>query len=162
MNRYLLLFLILILYQNMLGQVLHHQMISAQGGTHMLPNGMMVTQTVGQQSPIGSSNNDFYMSQGFQQSVWSSLVESNIKVAVSTLVYPNPFISTIFFQFSGPVGPRVRVSIFNVAGVVVYNQESTVENGLLTINLSHLPTNPYLVRLSAIGFSYFTKIIKKT
>jgi hypothetical protein len=162
MKKKLFLFLILVLFQNMSGQVLHHQMISAQGGTHMLPNGMMVTQTVGQQSPIGNSSNGFYMGQGFQQSVWSNLVESNIGAVVSTLVYPNPFVSSVVFQFSGPVGPKVMVSIFNIAGVVVYNQSSTVENGLLTINLSHLPSNPYLVQLSALGFSYFTKIIKKT
>ena len=146
----------------MSGQVLHHQMISAQGGTHMLPNGMMVTQTVGQQSPIGNSYNDFYMGQGFQQSAWINLMESNGIVEVSSLVYPNPFISNVSFQFSGPVGPLIRVTIFNVAGIAVYNHESIVENGLLTLNLSHLPSNPYLVRLSAIGFSYFTKIIKNT
>jgi hypothetical protein len=162
MKKKILLILTLILYQNMWGQVLHHQMISAQGGTHKLPNGMMVTQTVGQQSPIGNSNNDFYMGQGFQQSVWIDLIESNIKVAVSTSVYPNPFVSNVSFQFSSAVGPQIRVSVFNVAGIVVYDQESTVENDLLTINLSHLPSSAYLIRLTARGFSYFTKIIKKT
>jgi hypothetical protein len=162
MKQKLLLLLLSILYQNISSQVLHHQMISAQGGTHKLPNGMMVTQTVGQQSPIGNSNNDFYMGQGFQQSVWIDLIDSNSDGFVSTSVYPNPFVSTVSFQFSSAVGPQIRVSVFNVAGVVVYNDESTVENDLLTINLSHLPSSSYLIRLTAHGFSYFTKIIKKT
>ena len=48
---------------------LHHQMLSSQGSTSKTNNGVMVTQTIGQQSAIGNfTNKGFDIGQGFQQS----------------------------------------------------------------------------------------------
>ncbi len=46
--RYLLIFFTITFH----GQVLHHQMLSSQGISKKMPDGSVVTQTVGQQSLI--------------------------------------------------------------------------------------------------------------
>lgn len=161
MNIKLLLFLTLILFQNISAQVLHHQMLSAQGTSRTLANGMIVRQTIGQQSAIGNSKTDYYVGQGFQQSSWNSYIETNIEEEIQTFVHPNPFIDLINFEFSAAIGPKLMVEIFNVAGMAVYAREVTVTNNMVTIDLAYAPGGVYLVKLSAFNFSYFTKIMKK-
>lgn len=161
MNNKLLLFLTLILFQNISAQVLHHQMLSAQGTSSTLPNGLVVKQTIGQQSAIGNSKTDYYVGQGFQQSRWSSYIESSVDENIKTFVYPNPFIDSINFQFSTAVGQMVLVRLFNIAGIAVYTKEHIVADNRVTVDLGNVPEGVYLVSLSALNFSYFTKILKK-
>jgi hypothetical protein len=46
--------IILVLTLNSYSQNLHHQMLSSQGKSIILSNGMLVSQTIGQQSAIGN------------------------------------------------------------------------------------------------------------
>jgi hypothetical protein len=161
MNVKLLLLFFVTVAQSVSSQVLHHQMLSAQGTSSTLPNGLVVKQTIGQQSAIGNSKTDYYVGQGFQQSQWNSHIESNIEEKIQTFVYPNPFIDLINFEFSSSVGAKVMVQIFNVAGMTVYSKEVTTTNNLVTLDLGYIPGGLYLVSLSALNFSYFTKILKK-
>jgi hypothetical protein len=63
------------------GQVLHHQMISSQGKSSVLSNGIRVKQTIGQQSVSGNSKGDYIVQQGFQQNRWTKiLAETQLKV----------------------------------------------------------------------------------
>jgi hypothetical protein len=161
MVKKLLLFLSFIIFQNIAAQVLHHQMLSAQGTSSTLANGMVVKQTVGQQSAIGNSQSTYYVGQGFQQSTWNSYIKTNIEKEIRTFVYPNPFIDLVNFEFSIAIGPSLMVEIFNVAGMVVFAKEVRVINNLLTLDLAYVPEGVYLVRLRASNFSYFTKVLKK-
>jgi hypothetical protein len=49
--------------------VLHHQMISSQGKSSVLSNGIRVKQTIGQQSVSGNSKGDYIVQQGFHKIV---------------------------------------------------------------------------------------------
>ena len=63
MIKYLLLFFSITFH----GQVLHHQMISSQGASTKTPDGLIIMQTVGQQSLSGTAaNKDYVIIQGFQ------------------------------------------------------------------------------------------------
>jgi hypothetical protein len=50
--------LFLISFSGIYGQSLHHQMLSAQGSSSTLSNGIFVSQTIGQQSVIGNYTQD--------------------------------------------------------------------------------------------------------
>ncbi len=147
------------------GQTLHHQMLSSQGLSTKTTNGLLVKQTVGQQGITGSSTNkDYVVIQGYQQSLWAKYIASNKIDAVegiNTIAYPNPFTQTINFQFSKPVADDITVSIFDILGRLVYEQKKKINNTILTIDLGSLPTSEYLVRLYTNNLNYYTKIIKQ-
>lgn len=147
------------------GQTLHHQMLSSQGQSIKMTNGLIVKQTVGQQSITGSSTNkDYVVMQGFQQSYWSKYIASNkidVVQGINTIAFPNPFTETINFKFSKPITEEISIFIFDVLGRLVYEQKKKIDNDILTIDLAKFPTSEYLVRLNTNSFNYYTKIIKK-
>lgn len=147
------------------GQTLHHQMLSSQGLSTKTTNGLLVKQTVGQQGITGSSTNkDYVVIQGYQQSLWAKYIASNKIDAVegiNAIAYPNPFTQTINFQFSKPVTDDITVSIFDILGRLVHEQKKKIDNTILTIDLGRLPTSEYLVRLYTNNLNYYTKIIKQ-
>ena len=73
----------LFLFYCVLGSTLMHtqvqrQMQSTQGGVYTTSQGVVVSQSVGQQSVIGGhSSNNVVLSQGFQQKNWVLLIDSN-------------------------------------------------------------------------------------
>jgi hypothetical protein len=71
----LLLLALLFSISSLYSQELHHQMLSSQGTSKELSNGMYVSQTIGQQSVIGNYTRDGKTyGQGFQQSYWSKFI----------------------------------------------------------------------------------------
>lgn len=144
-------------------QNLHHQMLSSQGTGKILDNGMYLSQTIGQQSVSGNfSTGDTTLGQGFQQSNWSRYFNQNSSQnTISTTTFPNPFISTINFQFSIPIKDEISVSLFDVRGRLVYHENKAITGNILTIDLPNLPSSNYLVQLSAHNFLYYTQILKQ-
>lgn len=147
------------------GQTLHHQMLSAQGTSTKTSSGLLVSQTVGQQSITGtSSSNDFVVMQGFQQSLWAKYIASNkidVVEGISTITYPNPFTDYINFQFSKAIADEISISIFDILGRLVYQETKKIDNNILTIDLARLPTSQFLVRLNTNDLNYYTKITKQ-
>ncbi len=144
------------------GQVLHHQMISSQGGTKKTANGTFVRQSVGQLSTSGNYDSEsMTVGQGFQQSIWQKYIASSKIEAVGTITtYPNPFIDFVNFQFVDKIVGVISIYIFDVNGRMVFQKEKEINSSLLTIDLSILPRSQYLVRLKSEKFNYYTKIIK--
>jgi hypothetical protein len=143
------------------GQVLHHQMISSQADSKTLSNGIVIQQTIGQQSITGSSVNGFSVQQGFQQNSWTEYVLLNDFIKIRTTTYPNPFIRTINFEFSEVMNRMVEVSIYDFLGHLVFKKEQMVTDTLMTLNLDLVTGQEFLVKLSAVNFVHYTKIIKK-
>jgi hypothetical protein len=140
-------------------------MLSSQGNSTKKANGLVVKQTVGQQSTTGSSSNKNYvLMQGFQQSLWSKYIASN-KIEtpedIKTITYPNPFTENVNFQFSKPMTDVISIYIFDILGRLVYEQKKKADSTILTIDLTTLSSSEYLVRLSTTNLNYYTKIIKK-
>jgi hypothetical protein len=154
--RYLLIFFTITFH----GQVLHHQMLSSQGISKKMSDGSVVTQTVGQQSLIGTSSNNYVIIQGFQQSLWGKYISSNAVNDIKITTYPNPFISTVNFELSKPIIGLINVNVFDLSGHLIFEQKVKPNNNILTIDLPLLPSSEYLVRFNALNFNYYTKIIK--
>jgi hypothetical protein len=143
-------------------QDLHHQMLSAQGSSTVLPNGIFVSQSIGQQSVIGNSTKEgVTYGQGFQQSVWFKYINNNYGNSITTTTYPNPFVSTINFQFSNPIKEPISIAIFDIRGRMIFSQEKRAIENILTIELPQLASSNYLVQLTAANYTYYTQILKQ-
>ena len=140
---------------------LHHQMISSQGTTSTNNEGIIVTQTIGQQSVIGNSQvSGLAFGQGFQQSIWTRLINTNNE-NFSADYYPNPFIDYVTFNFTNMSDETILISIFDVAGKQVYSTSKEVSDNKLILNLGNLSNGSYLVRLYNKKKTFYTKLIKK-
>ena len=158
----LLLLVFLFSFSTIYSQELHHQMLSAQGTSKELSNGIYVSQTIGQQSVIGNYTKDGKTyGQGYQQSVWSKYISTNSNNTITTVTYPNPFVSTINFQFSQTIKEPISVSIFDIRGRLIFSHENQAFGNILTIDLPNLASSNYLVRLSAPNYTYYTQILKQ-
>jgi hypothetical protein len=144
----------------MFGQQLHHHMLSAQGKSATTNKGIKVTQTIAQQSSIGTSSKvKVIVSRGFQQSKISN-VQPIVNDAITTLVYPNPIEDIVNFKFSSPVNGKIAVSIYDIHGRLLVFQEKEAENNLLTINNLLLAAGEYFVKLDGERYSFSTTILK--
>jgi hypothetical protein len=158
----LLLLVFLFSFSTLYSQELHHQMLSAQGASKELSNGIYVSQTIGQQSVIGNYTKDGKTyGQGYQQSVWSKYISTNTNNTITTVTYPNPFVSTINFQFSQAINEPISVSVFDIRGRLIFSQEKQASGNILTIDLPNLASSNYLVRLSTTNYTYYTQILKQ-
>lgn len=143
------------------GQQLHHQMLSSQGSSNLLSTGVLVHQTIGQQSVIGNTKfSNTVVGQGFQQSLLSKIGTTSLVNEISTTTYPNPFVDQIHFQFSKPISGLITISIFDVLGRLVYKDQKESIQNILTLNNLHFSQNEYLVKLSAPNYNYSTQIIQ--
>lgn len=142
------------------GQVMHHQMLSSQGISTKLPDGIVVRQTIGQQSQTGTASNKNVIMQGFQHNFWGKYIASNPLESIKTITFPNPFVETINFEFSKIITEEIIITVFDIDGRLVFEQNKKPDRTTLTILLPLLPASIYLVRLSGSNFSYFTKIMK--
>ncbi len=141
-------------------QSLHHEMISAQGGSVITQNGQLVRYTVGQQSVTGTSSNGYIVQQGFQQSNWGKILEQNT-ISVTTTAFPNPFVNEINFSFSTSPGEKISAYVFDILGRLVYSEDVKNENNSIKLSLVHLSTAEYLVKLTSDKFVHSAKIIKQ-
>jgi hypothetical protein len=142
-------------------QNLQRQMVSAQGNSSALINGMYVSQSIGQQSVNGTfQKNKLTISQGYQQSFWNNYIKTNEASVISVKTYPNPFFDTLNFQFSLPINTPVKITLFDITGKIVFQQTKHSNETLLTITNLQLPSATYLVHLSADKFDYYTQIIQ--
>lgn len=143
-------------------QILHHQMLSSQGKSTVLSNGLKISQTIGQQSSTGNYNSSQnIIIQGFQQSYWSKYIDSNTTSNISTLTYPNPFFSSVNFKFSNPIIEVINITIFDIQGRQIFQIYKNAIDNLLTIDLPQLAPNVYLVKLETFNFRYYSQIIKQ-
>ena len=152
----------LLLFYTTYGQKLHHQMISAQGTSKVVPNGIFVSQSIGQQTVIGNYTNDGKTyGQGFQQSIWSKYISSNAGTTIITTTYPNPFTNIIHFQFSQSIKDIITISIFDIRGRLVHSEDQKATDKIVTLELPNLASSNYLVRLTTPNYTYYTQILKQ-
>ncbi len=76
-------------------------------------------------------------------------------------MYPNPFISTINFQFSQPIKETISVALFDIRGRLVYTEEKKTIDTILTLEVPNLASSNYLVQLTKPNYTYYTQILKQ-
>ena len=158
-----IIFITLICPTIFVAQTLHHETLGAQGKTTTLESGIVISQSVGQQSISGNyfSGNSKII-QGFQQPFWSKLISSSSSIDTIEISYfPNPINDIINFSFSNLIDGTLDILLFDFSGRVIFDQSKSINQGNLKINLSELPSGAYLISLKNEKIQYYTKIIKK-
>ena len=151
---------ILLLFTTTVSAQLHHQMLSSQGSTSKTNSGVMVTQTIGQQSITGNYNLDYFdIGQGFQQANWSRIIIEGTSPEFEISVYPNPFSGIVKIQHN--YERDININIYSPAGRLVYKNLLTATNPNQSVNLEALSSGVYLVHLYCDQLTHFTKLIKE-
>lgn len=139
---------------------LHHQMLSSQGSTSKTEKGVIVTQTIGQQSVSGNyTAKGFNIGQGYQQANWARIIVEGTTPEFEVSMYPNPFSGIVNIQHNST--EDISINVFDPAGKLVFKNLLKVSAPSQTINLQQLSTGVYLVHLQSNQLNYFTKLIKK-
>jgi len=154
-------FITIIFPLTIVSQEIQREVISSQGESVELDSGIYVTQTIGQHSVASYSIDNLTIQQGYQQSFWNSLINSNEEFNVDITFYPNPTIDYVNFNFSNLESSDLNVLVFDYAGRVLITTKIDIENYKTKLDLSSLPSGSYLIYLNTNKFNYHTKIIKK-
>lgn len=143
------------------GQKLHHQAIASQGFTTKIGNGIVVSQSVGQSSVIGTyKSGKLIIGQGYIQSIGVAKNPSSVTNSVSMIEYPNPVLDFANFQFSSSIGTTVDFYLFDVRGRLVYGKEAALTQNNFAIDLSMVSEGVYFVKIETPHYTFSTKIIK--
>lgn len=160
MKKLLLISVLLTFTSNSVSAQLHHQMISSQGSTSKTASGVIATQTIGQTSVTGTYDNlSFKIGQGYQQAFWGRIINEQNSPDFEVSVYPNPFESDFNIRYNGE--GLMSVSIYDVAGKLIYNKDHLFTTPQKTISVDGISSGVYLVRLKTNKLNYFTKLIKQ-
>ena len=158
-KKYFVVLLFGLLSSNVSAQ-LHHQMLSSQGSTSKTTSGVVVTQTIGQQSVAGNyTSKDYQIGQGYQQANWSRIITEGTSPEFQALIYPNPFSSIVMIQHDSK--DDITITIYDTAGKLVFNNLLQVAAPNQSINLERLASGVYLVQLQSNQLTYFTKLIRE-
>lgn len=142
-------------------QSVHHQMTSAQGASIHASNGVVMKQSVGQQSVIGKySGSQFSVGQGFIQGGFSQKTFIHTP-SIQVSCYPNPFVSKMNLQFSATIDGLVQIYLYDAMGRLLYTAEKSMFNKLITIDTpTSLPDGAYILKLQSGNFNYTTNLLK--
>lgn len=143
-------------------QNLHHQAFSALSKSVVTTKGIAISQTIGQQSIGGGSNASsfYFVQQGFQQSLMYRDFNT-ATIEIETKMFPNPFNTSIYFQFSSQVYGEAEVFLFDDLGRKVYSEKGFIQFNRLKISpFETLPEGHYIVVLMTNNFNYRGHIIK--
>lgn len=154
--------LLLFLIENASGQQLHRQMLSSQGSTITLKSGIMVLQTIGQQSLTGNASvSNLTLQQGFQQSLLAKFSPTYNINTIATTIYPNPFRDNMNINFSQSIAGEMTIALYNMFGVMIYKEQKQNPALTLTFNFNDLPTGSYVLQLTADNYAFSKTLIKQ-
>ena len=144
-------------------QELIKQTILSQGTSSNLESGLTVTQSIGQESVIGSfSNENVKIIQGFQQPFWARLISNSSSIIPIKIVhFPNPITDNLNLNFYNYNDGELVLSIYDYSGRILMKRNISVESGNSIVNLTTLPSGSFLMGLKNDKINYYIKIIKK-
>ena len=144
-------------------QELYKQTILSQGTTSNLESGLIVSQSIGQESVIGNfTNGDVKIIQGFQQPFWARLISNSSSVIpIEITHFPNPVTDNLNLNFYNYEIGELNLSIYDYSGRILIKRNISVESGKSIVDLTTLPSGSFLIGLKNNKINYYIKIIKK-
>jgi hypothetical protein len=144
-----------------LGQIVHRQTISAQGGTYTNSNGLIFSQSIGQLSINGTFiQNKLVVQQGFQQSLMA-IVSNTIAIPdFSVTIYPNPVVDSFTILLANATEETLTIKITNLLGQQLYQGQLPSFQSQKSIPFGSYPGGTYLVQLFTAHQIVTKKIIK--
>lgn len=159
----LLLSFILLFGLTVSGQTLHRQSLGSQGVAVALPSGVVVSQSIGQQSITGNAMvGDVRIIQGFQQSSSAiRFITAGLPSSTSLRAFPNPFSDQLNFQFDTEVTGDIKILVYDSAGRLVSSKETRARDSRAQVELSSLQSGLYHLELISNGQKFHTTVIRK-
>ena len=144
-------------------QELYKQTILSQGTTSKLESGLIISQSIGQESVIGNfSNDNVKIIQGFQQPFWTRLISNSSSVIpIEITHFPNPITDNLNLIFYNYDMGELILSIYDYSGRILMKRNISVESGKSIVDLTILPSGSFLMGLQNDKINYYIKIIKK-
>lgn len=144
-------------------QELYKQTILSQGTTSKLESGLIISQSIGQESVIGNFTNDnVKIIQGFQQPFWTRLISNSSSVIpIEITHFPNPITDNLNLSFYNYDIGELILSIYDYSGRILMKRNISVESGKSIVDLTMLPSGSFLMGLQNDKINYYIKIIKK-
>ncbi|MGB2129596.1 MAG: T9SS type A sorting domain-containing protein [Flavicella sp.] len=134
--------------------------LSSQGGVYTTLSDIVISQSIGQSSVIGSSTSgNTTVFQGFQHKKWISLMRAN-KRAFDVDVFPNPFKDKITLTFLSESDASTEVSLYTISGTLMYKGIHYQEGLTLEVEFPNLPVAPYMLRVSQNNNTNYQQLIK--
>jgi len=144
-----------------LGQVVHRQTVSTQGGTYTNSNGLIFSQSIGQLSINGTFiQNKLIVQQGFQQNLISVTQNKITKPDFLVTIFPNPCIDFFTISVSNAVEEPKIIKIISLLGQLIYQGQLDPFQSQKTIPFALYPNGTYLVQLYSNNHITTKKIIK--
>ena len=144
-------------------QTLQRQSLGSQGKAVMLSSGFFVSQSIGQQSMVGSGRiGDKNILQGFQQSSKAiRFITEGLPDSGNVRAFPNPFSDVLNFEFTTTVSGPVTLSVFDGAGRLVLVKEVEASENATSAELANLQSGIYHLTLDANQQTFYTTVIRK-
>jgi hypothetical protein len=121
-----------------------------------------ISQSIGQSSVIGtSSNNGYYLRQGYQQPINKIQVaeESFKNNNLAASVFPNPFEHSVFVSFNENMKQDITVLVFDVAGKEIYSKTFSASQRI-ELNLGKISSGSYILKVLSNNKLFNAKLIK--
>jgi len=162
-HNYKIIFFVFFVIVSTNAQELYKQTILSQGSTSKLESGLIISQSIGQESVIGNfSNDNVKIIQGFQQPFWTRLISNSSSVIpIEITHFPNPITDNLNLSFYNYDMGELVLSIYDYSGRILMKRNISVESGRSIVDLTILPSGSFLVGLQNDKINYYIKIIKK-
>ena len=160
---YKIILLVFFVFVTSNAQELYKQTILSQGATSNLESGLIISQSIGQESVIGNfSNDNVKIIQGFQQPFWTRLISnSSAVIPIEITHFPNPITDNLNLSFYNYDMGELVLSIYDYSGRILMKRNISVESGKSIVDLTILPSGSFLMGLQNDKINYYIKIIKK-
>ena len=107
--------------------------------------------------PMANGNNEIKISTGIP---CQGVITENVQGFSESLVYPSPFKDILKIDLRNIVS-KTNISITNSSGKTVYSAFINNSGGIAEIDLTHLISGTYYVRLSTNDFVITSKVLKQ-
>ncbi|WAC39794.1 T9SS type A sorting domain-containing protein [Pedobacter sp. SL55] len=88
------------------------------------------------------------------------IYEQKVFLEKGKTVYPNPFQSSLFIVIANDSSPTAEITVFSESGKLVYSHQHQVVGNQIAVNLSHLPSSVYTLRIRTKLGVTTSKIVK--
>lgn len=120
-----------------------------------------VSQSVGQNSVIGTFSNDNYtIRQGFQQPPIKVEIIRSLDNHLNVVVYPNPVNTYVTVLFSEVLKASINVVLYDISGKVVINESQNPTRSFI-VDMSSLASGVYLLDLTSENKKFNARLIKE-
>lgn len=122
----------------------------------------VISQSVGQQSPIGTFNkNGYTLRQGYQNPPLSAkIIELPDKNNLNASIYPNPFYESINIMFYDVIKSDIFIYITDMTGKTILSTKLSPSQQA-TLQLDHIASGLYILKVTTENKHFIANLMKQ-